>query len=82
MKIAKRLEELAYAYANEINNYQEDHLVVRMRGAHDLLIEVRTENGWDVCGAYVPINEMPYRMAKKVIAMCEAGMGWFSLKIE
>jgi hypothetical protein len=79
MKIAKRLMELAYAYANEINNYQEDHLVVRMVDAHTMLIEVRTEYEWDVCGAYVPINELPYRMVKRVIAMCEKGMGWFTL---
>jgi hypothetical protein len=82
MKINKRLEELAYAYATEINNYQEDHLVVRMANATTMLIEVRTEYGWEVCGAYVPINELPYRIAKRVIAMCEDGMGWFTMDIE
>lgn len=82
MKIAKRLMELAYAYAEEINNYQEDHLVVRMVDPRTLLIEVRTEYGWDVCGAYVPINELPYRMAKKVIDVCKQGMGWFTINIE
>lgn len=82
MKINKRLEELAYAYATEINNYQEDHLVVRMVNATTMLIEVRTEYGWEVCGAYVPINELPYRMAKRVIAMCEEGIGWFIMNIE
>lgn len=82
MKIAKRLMELAYAYANEINNYQEDYIVVRMVDATTMLIEVRTEYGWEVCGAYVPINELPYRMAKRVIAMCDDGMGWCTLNIE
>lgn len=81
MKINKRLEELAYAYADEINGYKEDHLVVRMVDSRTILVEVRTECGYGVCGAYIPINELPYRMAKKVIAMCEQGVGWFILEI-
>lgn len=82
-KLAEHLFSLAYAYADEINNYAEDYLVVRRVDAHNLLVEVRTEYGWEVCGAYVPINELPYRMAKRLTDLLDrAYMGYISLELD
>lgn len=37
-KLTERLISLAYAYADEINNYAEDYLIVRRVDAHNLLV--------------------------------------------
>ena len=82
-KLSKRLEELAYKYADEINNYQEYWVSVRMKNPQTMLIYVTTENGYTVCAAHVPLNELPYRMAKKVLDKCKRMIvDWFILEIE
>ena len=79
--ITSKLFDLAYFYAEEINNYEPHHLRVELIGERTLSVGVRTENNFGVCDADVPLADLQWREVKKLTKRLQECGGWIYLSL-